>query len=287
MDHRQQLRSHEITSEVILRAAYTHMLSTLQPTLDALYKAIAEQRTQGDTTLSWLYQAQRMAILKQRVTETINQYAVLAEQQVVHLQHLAIQLASQGRNTPDMTVNHATFAMMGAQAAQGVSSRLIIGISTGLDLASIVRGIKQVLSLPLVKALTIARTALHNAYRASTIDSYSAQGEEGWIWWSLLLPSTCFACLLMHGTRHKLSEKFASHPNCRCSPKPITPETLNMQTGVDWFEHLSQSVQQAIMGNAAYKLWKSGVSLQNFVGHDKEYDGAIYQRSVKEVFAVR
>jgi hypothetical protein len=114
----------------------------------------------------------------------------------------------------------------------------------------------------------------------------------------------------MDGTLHDLSEDFESHIQCRCTPTPVTkswkdilsPLGLdtssldqfdnedNYQSGSDWFDQQDASTQQQILGSkAAYNLYRSGkVDLQDFVGvsFSKDWGGARYQKSVKELTGV-
>lgn len=64
----------------------------------------------------------------------------------------------------------------------------------------------------------LARTAIIDAYRESTIAVYAANDVDGWVWVNDSGP--CDWCLSMNGTVHLLTEKFESHNNCRCTTMP-------------------------------------------------------------------
>lgn len=73
-------------------------------------------------------------------------------------------------------------------------------------------------SITLGMLTVVARTAIIDAYRESTIAVYAANNVNGWIW--VVDSGPCDFCLSMNGTIHLLTEKFESHNNCRCTTKP-------------------------------------------------------------------
>ncbi len=95
---RQQLKAIESHAEASIRAAHTHMLASLKPTLDALYADIeAEQQRHedGKIPLAWLYQDGRLDALKRAVTGQVNHFATTAHTTVQHVEQQAKALGTQ------------------------------------------------------------------------------------------------------------------------------------------------------------------------------------------------
>lgn len=108
----------------------------------------------------------------------------------------------------------------------------------------------------------------------------------------------CAMCVAMHGTIHKLDERFASHPNCRCTPVPLTrswdelgfpgvSETVpEMERGTDAFVGWPESAQREVLGPAAFSAYRAGaVRLSDFVGEhtDPRWGAGRHTRSLRSI----
>ena len=64
----------------------------------------------------------------------------------------------------------------------------------------------------------------------------------------------------MHGTIHPLDEVLNDHHNGRCVMLPYIKEFGNQveQSGIEWFEGLSEAQQKAILGQGKFDAWKAG-----------------------------
>ena len=186
-----------------------------------------------------------------------------------------------------------------AKGAQEAQDALIQGIALGKNPRAIASEIRDALGKTLNQALTIARTEMLRAQRITSQETYRANPDvvKGWIWSAALDERTCASCYVMHGTEHPNSEKFASHPSCRCtcvpqtytyaelgarygidlsaadkawptfeelakkynmSAKQIEMITRRQMTGEDAFKSLSDTEQRNILGPSKYAAWKDG-----------------------------
>lgn len=199
------------------------------------------------------------------------------------------------------------FNGFGPEAADKAAQALVFGITLGENPRRIASMIQDALGISRNRALTIARTEMLRAYRTSNLENFRANSDtvSQWRWSCSLSPRTCVACLALDGTLHDLDEELDEHCNGRCSPIPVTKswadilsdtgidtsdiEDVNLddlQTGAEWFDDQSESVQRGILGsNAAYDLYASGTPLSAFVGrsHSPDWGTSIYVRSAKDV----
>jgi SPP1 gp7 family putative phage head morphogenesis protein len=200
------------------------------------------------------------------------------------------------------------FNGFGSEAAQKAGQALVSGITLGDNPNTVAKAVADALQISWQRAATIARTEMLNAYRMSNLATFQANSDvvDQWRWTCALSSRTCAACLAMDGTLHSLDESMDSHPCCRCTQTPVTkpwsdilsgtsidvsdipdtPSPTDWQTGADWFAAQPASVQQDILGKAAYQLYANGeVDLQDFVSvsTDTTWGKSIYQTPVKEL----
>lgn len=174
------------------------------------------------------------------------------------------------------------FDGFGEQASRQLGEKLIDGITRGRGAEQIARTLRESLDGNAARALTIARTETHRAYRSASLERYRANPRvyAGWRWHANLDTRTCPVCIAMHGSEHSLDETFGAHPNCRCRPLPITrtiseilnstePEALELdanvakaragrETGQQWFDRQPSSVQLQILGPTKLREIKRG-----------------------------
>lgn len=164
-------------------------------------------------------------------------------------------------------------ARLAPEAADTVRNELLVGVIAGLAPAQIARRTRAALGGNLSRALTIARTEMISAYRESAIRRYADNKRfvERWMWLAQLDGGTCPVCWAMHGTLHDLDEPFGTHPNCRCTPVPITrswdelgfpgstESRLEVEPGVDRFRRLDPATQRRILGPGKWELYRQGL----------------------------
>lgn len=198
------------------------------------------------------------------------------------------------------------FDEFGEDASNTLYAALMSGLAQGInpvELAADYGPIWAAIDASQSRACTIARTEMLSSYRAAALNNYRANSDvvNGWVWIADQGPFTCGFCLGMDGSVHSLDEEMDTHPNCRCSQSPVTrsyddllgqlgldasgiPETsFTRETGAEWLARQSSAVQDAVLGKAAGKLYRSGeISLADFVGYDRETLRPV-QRSLKDM----
>lgn len=161
---------------------------------------------------------------------------------------------------------------LGQDAAQRAVRTLIRGVAEGLGPRETARALAADLGGNLVRALRIARTETLGAYRRATLARYQANRQylDGWIWVARLDATVCPVCVAMHGTVHPLDEPFATHPNCRCSPVPLTKAWAELgfpgvresrfttETGGEWFARQPRDRQRLLLGPGKLDLYEQG-----------------------------
>lgn len=124
----------------------------------------------------------------------------------------------------------------------------------------------------LTRALTIARTEILDAHRASAAASHLANRDvlSGWVWLAQLDTRTCPSCLARHGTEHPLDETGPNdHPQGRCARMPKARSWRDLGIDLDepaditpdaqaWFDGLSRDEQLQVMGPARLQALDAG-----------------------------
>lgn len=158
-----------------------------------------------------------------------------------------------------------------ADAAQRAREALIRAVALGHNPTRTAGHVRDALGGNLARAVTIARTETISAYRDAALARYRASGVvDGWVWDSTRDARTCAVCWAMHGSQHRVDEPFASHPNCRCTPLPLTklwadlgvrgvPETrFQPVAGETLFARLPASRQREVLGPGKLDLYRAG-----------------------------
>lgn len=334
--YRQLLLAREATASQALEDAYARVLEVIQPELERLYSQMTGELAQGgQISLSWLYEANRLETLKKLLTGQIDQFGALSNMIVGRLQTDGIQLGldaalalldatvppgiSWSFGVPSMDALHSLigatqagspladlFRGFGQEAARAAGKALIVGVSLGKGPREIAPQIEKAIGEPRWRALTIARTEALRSYRTASLETYRKNSDVvgQWRWTAALQKRTCAACLAMDGTLHPLTQEFGSHPNCRCTPVPLTKEWAEilgplgidtssipdtrpqMQSGSDWFQSQNEATQRTVLGNAKYEAWKAGkFELADTVKktYDPDWGSSIQERSLKEL----
>lgn len=187
----------------------------------------------------------------------------------------------------------------GPDASRQAGNILFDGLARGKNPRVMARELKNAAGIPLQRALAISRTEVLRDYREASRETWKANRDvvRGWIWSADLSARCCVVCISMHGTRHDLDEPMQSHPMCRCAmiPETVTWKELgfsidqpdmSIQSGLDWFENQSPSLQREILGDASYRAFESGAAnLSDFVGrsYHPRWGAGRYRKSLKEM----
>lgn len=190
------------------------------------------------------------------------------------------------------------------ETAQQVLDVLYAGIANGTNPRDLVSQLIDCINPS--QALTVARTEMLGAFRDSALDTYRDNSDVvgQWMWVATLSPDTCIACLESDGETFSLDEDMDSHPNCRCTPVPVTvpwsgilgpvgiddsdmPDATgatgtDFMTGSDWFSQQDAATQRSMLGPSAYNAWQQGdLNLSDLAAHDSS--GQLYQASLSEL----
>ena len=297
--------------------------------LDTEYKQATSDG--GEPRLNWYYQSVRAMRLQEQIARELTRFSQYAGKTITAEQKQAIRESAEfahdlvqlsmplipegvaigfnrlpvkaietmvGMNQPGSPLTRllSKYAETGYQEAQDA---LIQGIALGQNPRKIAPILRAKLGTNLSKALTISRTEVMRANRETSQAIYAANSDviKGWRWSSALDGRTCPVCFSKHGSEHPLSERMATHPNCRCVAisVPYTYEELGARYGVDLsaadqaspsqeeilkkygitgaraeqikrrsmlgedaFKSLSDTEQKNILGPAKYAAWKAG-----------------------------
>lgn len=170
---------------------------------------------------------------------------------------------------------------------ESIKNSLITGVASGASPEAIAREIKTALGTRAAHALTISRTETNRAYRESTRKIYDSNKEFilGYVWVSSRDLRTCPICWAMHGRIFPTSEKFATHPNCRCSLVGVLSEKDKFKRGADYFKKLPPGQQKEILGSARFDLYtQKKAKIEDFVGEkNTDFGSARYIRPLYEI----
>jgi SPP1 gp7 family putative phage head morphogenesis protein len=235
-----------------LTRTYLGVWQRIRADLDRLLAKMQESRdATGRVPVSWLYQEARLRQLQQQVAQHVSQYAQQAHQQVqgevrsaiadgMADAHAALSATVPAGLTysfsmlPAETIDYISakadsarlaklFAQFAPDAAQRAKDALIQGVAVGESNAKIAARVRDALSVPLNRAMTIARTETMDAYNQANIATYRANSDvvSGWRW--LTGGDPCDICAEEADADHDImDDPPPAHPNCRCVASPIT-----------------------------------------------------------------
>lgn len=330
------LRQERAAASELVRA-YGAAWGRIRERLTALTRDIAEVRAAGGTVpMEWLLSQERYRLLLPQVEAELRVFAQFAEHRIIAEQAEAVsaaqahagQLMLRGLGPPPVGITvtfarlpagavtdlvgfladgsplRAILAELGPAAASAVQTALLAGIATGQGPRDIAQAVQRAFGGNLARALTIARTETLRAYRESSRRVYEANSDvlEGWTWHAKLDTGTCAFCWSMHGSLHEVTERFASHPRCRCASVPLTKtwpalgspgvrETrIEVPAGAQRFARLSTADQHAVLGPAKFAAYQDGaMSLEDVRGFrlDPRWGPVGYERSLRDILGVR
>jgi len=315
-DAHAQLVQLDNATAVALTNAHTQMLNMMAPYLNELCKKIeAQQGTEDDATYGLMAYHRELLYIKNYIQHDAQDFANSAQQIIAHAQHQAIDLAVSSSHahlthigiTPVRLPAHPTlsqhadvmqptsaraglFPQLAPEVTKQAMNAIQVGISLGQDATAIASSVGSALKTVLHRAIAIASTAIAAAYRGAvdTLVGHNNVSEKilGWYWFSDLQGNTCVACIFMHGSKHKLSEELGSHVRCHCVKVFFTADTPPMQSGSDWLAQQPEDVQKATFdSDALYALYKAGVPLSAFVGHESDpiWGSSIFVKPLKDI----
>ena len=159
------------------------------------------------------------------------------------------------------------------EVAQAITNVFVRNLVLGLPPRDTADELEKKFGIPALKATTTARTEILNAYRNGNLESYRlSQTVKAWQWSATLDRRTCPVCIALDGREFPLETPFATHPQCRCSPLPVTRtfEELGIEgleepikpdfgpRGEEWLKRQSASIQKQILGVTKFDMYKSG-----------------------------
>lgn len=234
---------------------YAGIVQNLDAQLTATLRDIAERRAAGQVIVpSLLRRVDRLTELIAQAEAEFARLALMADYAVTGAQQQAVTLSQQSAQeflrtafgdipqgvmvTFNVLPNDAlrilvgtlqdgsplfeAFEKLGQDAIAAIRRELIDGMAAGLGPREVARRIRRAVGANMEQALTIARTAIINAYREANRRTFEANADVlmGWVWVAKLDKRTCSFCWAQHGTLHELSETMATHARCRCTPVP-------------------------------------------------------------------
>lgn len=312
-------RDKEVAARLI--DAYKTVEDDLLEKLKAVTDLIELRRANGeDVSLAWLYRQERYQEFLNQTRDKMADLAEMCGDETVKAQRVAVdagfsdatelirlgadEVAVTGSflHQPQRAVDNmvssltddapltALLESLKKDAVEKAKNALITGVASGSGIPVITANFRAATGASLSKSLLIARTETLRAYRTAALQTYQESDlVESWIWTSTLETHTCAACLALHNTVHAKDEAFASHPACRCCPRPLVAGgKVRGQDGEQWFESQDEETKKRILGPKAYEEYKAGnVGLRDFVkyrDHD-EYGRSVQRASIADAKA--
>lgn len=237
-----------------LNTRWQSVRATLDEQIAQLTIAMRKAQDAGDSTdLAWLTRARELAELKASVMGNVgdfaNEAAALsgdAMYDALDLGQGAAQALLSASVPPGLGVTFGVppsdvldaaagalqpgsplqdvFDSFASDAWQFAQQALFTAIALGDSAAETAERLEWATNMPLQRAMVIARTELHRAWRGAQIANYRANNDvvQGWMWACDFGPRSCGACIALDGTTHTLDEDFDDHICGRCSALPIT-----------------------------------------------------------------
>jgi hypothetical protein len=311
-NYRQRLLMQEAQAMQALEQAHANTLAIIAPALDKLYDDMMMYIERGEQIPAhFLYEANRLEVIKQLITGSIDQFGALAQTMVGRLQqdgiHLGLDAAMQmlqtqvpmgiswSFGTPSMEaiaqLVGATqagspltdlFAGWGKVAADEVVQALETGITLGNNprvVARVVRSVMEEKADVALKdsrnrALILSRNELNRAYRNASLEAYRANSDVVTKYRRTCAKSvrTCPACLALDGTLYDLDTDFAIHPCDRCAAIPVTRSWTELLAPYGIDASLVPDTRPQIESGAAWFARQNEAIQRKILKSDKAYD---------------
>jgi SPP1 gp7 family putative phage head morphogenesis protein len=312
-EFRRQLLDGELQAQRRLAEAFDVAFGSVQREIDQLGRQIEEARRQGENvTRSWLFRNARLERLAEQFAFAGLLFGRSAAQTIASGQESAIfQATEHSRDLIGGTFQRgnveAVRELVGTlgdgsplrdvlqsaakDAAGTAQSILTTAVATGESPRVAARKMRDAAAVPEVRASTIARTEILRSYRSASTANYEANSDvlEGWVWLATLDKRTCSSCWLMHGKQFPVSQDFASHPRCRCSPMPkLIGVPAGVEAGQIRLERASESIQRQVLGPRTLEAYRNGqIRLEDLVRfeHDPEWGPQLRRVPLAELLA--
>lgn len=238
--------------------AYGQSARAIDREILSLEEKIAHAQEAGEAIPpGWLYQQGRLSSLRDQTERQLDKYGLYADEVITATQTEAleagtveaIKLIADGANVPDNINPLDTFAKLPDRAinaqigktqdgtpfsevlgrySKDVSERmtqtLVEGLALGRGSEKIARDLRDITGQGFYQSFRLARTEVMGSYRSAKLETFreNAEAVEEWEWLTGKDETVCDFCAEMDGQRFPLDEEFDTHPNCRCSPVPVT-----------------------------------------------------------------
>lgn len=296
------------STKAILGAWYVAESSILAKLEAVVAKIVAAQSKGGDASFVWLIQQQRYIELLASIRTEIDRFGGKASAHITALQkeyvslglHHATELirtagvSSGFIRLPKEAVENIVgqlsdgsplrdlFAKMGPEAVSKASQIFASEMAAGQHPRKIAARIHKEIGATKNRALVIARTESIRAYREANIENFRENSHvvQAYRWTSSRDSRTCPLCLSRDGQVFDLSEKFGTHPACRCALAPVVKHfDVDRGTGEEWLAKQPDGVQKQILGPSRYRMWKDGdISLYDI---SKDHQHPRWGKSIK------
>ena len=171
---------------------------------------------------------------------------------------------------------HASSLPIPADIERIMKKALVRGIALGDNpkrtAAKLIKETEGRFNGGLTRALVISRTETLDAHRAATkaSEAHNKQVLEEWVWSAKLDARTCPSCIAQHGSRHELTEDGPlDHHQGRCARVTVTKSWKDLGFNIKeppsalpdaeaWFNNLTPSTQEEIMGATRLKMLQDG-----------------------------
>ena len=176
----------------------------------------------------------------------------------VHMPHEAVQnivgVARNGAPLGDL------LAASYPEARQAIVKELVRSIALGRNPKVTAAAIRNATSIPLDRALTIARTEQMRAYNAASLETYRGMGVTQYQRLADYSERTCIACMAASGQILSSEAELSDHPRGRCVAIPLIPGVDNPEvpSSEEWFNRQPEDVQLSMAGRGRYEAYKSG-----------------------------
>lgn len=165
---------------------------------------------------------------------------------------------------------------LSADAGEAMRRELIRGVDVGANpreaAARMLAQVEGAFNGGLSRALTVSRTEILDAYRATSQQIYAANSDvvPGWQWLSELDSRCCPSCWSMHGQQFPAATPGPDdHQRGRCARTPVlaswaelgisAPEPPSVMVDAQaLFDRLPEASKLAVMGPARLGLYRSG-----------------------------
>lgn len=135
----------------------------------------------------------------------------------------------------------------------------------------------------------MVRTASAHVTSQASLKTFERVGFGSYQLSAVLDSRTTPVCRALDGKIYKTSDKGRKvppfHPGCRTLMIAVSDDEPAFTDGYeDWLSKQSAGAQEAILGPARYRLWKSGQPLESFVDLDTYHVIPLDELRSKEVF---